>query len=77
MCEIEVMLDKAVLSLQDQLKKTCKRFMDRTDIKKAMTTVQQQLKNVFEIIISRYEDEEATDAMGAKKPLGGWSCISC
>jgi len=51
--------------------------MDKADIKKAMTTIQQQLKNVFEIIMSRYEDEEATDAMGAKKPLGGWSCISC
>lgn len=51
--------------------------MDKTEIKKAMTTIQNQLKNVFEIIMSRYEDEEATDAMGAKKPLGGWSCISC
>jgi hypothetical protein len=51
--------------------------MNKEDIKKAIKIVEKQLKNVFDIIMSRYEDEEATDAMGSKKPLGGWSCLSC
>ena len=51
--------------------------MDKNDIKKAIKIVEKQLKNMFEIMMSKYEDEEANDAMGAKKPLGGWSCISC
>lgn len=39
MLEVESMQDKAVLQLQDQLKKTTKKFMDKSEIKKAMATI--------------------------------------
>jgi hypothetical protein len=51
--------------------------MDKTETKKTFKMFEKQLKNIFEIIVSKFEDENVTDAMSAKKPLGGWSCISC
>lgn len=38
---------------------------------------EKQLKNIFDIIIAKFDEENITDAMISKKPLGGWSCVSC
>jgi hypothetical protein len=37
---------------------------------------EKQLKNLFEIIKSK-EEEETNDAMLLKKPFQGYSCASC
>lgn len=50
--------------------------MDKAETKKTFKTFEKQLKNLFDIIISKFEDE-TNDAMASKKPLGGFSCISC
>ena len=51
--------------------------MDKVDIKKTFKTMERQLKNLFDIIVSKIEEENNEDAMGTKKPIGGLSCISC
>mmetsp|Transcript_2203 Transcript_2203/g.2146 ORF Transcript_2203/g.2146 Transcript_2203/m.2146 type:complete len:115 (+) Transcript_2203:786-1130(+) len=54
-----------------------KRYMDKTETKKTFKMFERQLKNIFEIIVHKFEEENLQDAMMAKKPLGGWSCASC
>ena len=54
-----------------------KQFMNKTDTKKTFKTLEKQIKNLFEIVISRFEEQDVSDAMITKKPLGGISCASC
>jgi hypothetical protein len=54
-----------------------KRFLDKAETKKTFKMFERQLKNIFEIIVNKFEDENTQDAMLSKKPLGGWSCVSC
>jgi hypothetical protein len=51
--------------------------MDKSETKKTFKVFEKQLKNIFDIIINKFEEQEMSDAMMAKKPLGGWSCMSC
>lgn len=51
--------------------------MDKNETKKNLKTLDVQLKNMFEIIMSKMDDNEVTEAMLSRKPLGGWSCASC
>ncbi len=59
------------------MKDAIKKFMDKAETKKTFKMFERQLKNLFDIVISKFEEQDLTDAMAAKKPLGGWSCISC
>lgn len=54
-----------------------KKFMDKQETKKTFKMFEKQLKNIFDIIISKFEEQDLTDAMLAKKPLTNWSCMSC
>lgn len=51
--------------------------MDKHETKKTFKVFERQLKNIFDIIINKFEEQELTDAMMATKPLSGWSCLSC
>lgn len=51
--------------------------MDKVETKKALKILEKQIKNIFDIIISKMDDAEVNEAMIAKRPLGGWSCGSC
>ncbi len=51
--------------------------MDKVETKKALKTLETQIKNIFDMIISKMDENEVNEAMMAKKPLGGWSCGSC
>lgn len=51
--------------------------MDKHETKKTFKMFEKQLKNIFDIIIAKFDEENITDAMISKKPLGGWSCVSC
>lgn len=68
--KFSVQLDKFMQQIQ-------KRFMDKSETKKTFKMFEKQLKNIFEIIVSKFEEADLTDAMATKKPLGGVSCISC
>jgi hypothetical protein len=53
---------------------------DKNDTKKALKLLERQLKNLYDLFMSKglgatHENED--DAMFTKKPLGGMSCASC
>jgi predicted transcriptional regulator len=66
--------------LNEMVKALAKQFSDKTDTKKAMKLLERQMKNLYDLYISRgstgHTDHE-DDAMFTKKPLGGMSCASC
>lgn len=77
MKDIDESNDKMTLALEKQVANINKRFMEKVDIKKTFKTMERQLKNLFDIIVSKMEEENNDEAMGTKKPVGAVSCISC
>ncbi|CDW71276.1 UNKNOWN [Stylonychia lemnae] len=69
--------EKFSVQLEKHMQSSNKKFMDKAETKKTFKMFEKQLKNIFDIILSKFEEQDLTDAMLAKKPLGGWSCISC
>lgn len=67
-----------LLSKIDDLLRGFKQFADKNETKKALKNLEKQLKNLYDLVMSRLQggaDED--DAMFSKKPLGGFSCASC
>ena len=58
-----------------------KRFADRGDTKKSIKVLERQLKNMYELFITQAKKDaqppEEDDAMLTRKPLHGWTCVSC
>jgi hypothetical protein len=68
--------------LQDRIsevvKGLTKQLADKNDTKKALKLLERQLKNLYDLFMSRGgHNENEDDAMFTKKPLGGMSCASC
>lgn len=66
--------------LNEIVKALTKQLADKNDTKKALKLLERQLKNLYDLFMSKggagtHEHEE--DAMFTKKPLGGMSCASC
>ena len=64
--------------LNEIVKALTKQLADKNDTKKALKLLERQLKNLYDLFMSRgthHENED--DAMFTKKPLGGLSCASC
>ena len=60
------------------MKALTKQLADKNDTKKAIKLLERQLKNLYEMFMSRGGgNENEDDAMFTKKPLGGMSCASC
>jgi hypothetical protein len=53
-----------------------KQFADKGDTRKALKLLEKNLKNLYDLYMSRANDQE-DEAMFTKKPLGGNSCASC
>lgn len=71
-------LEKNLMGKLDEVVKALiKQLADKNDTKKALKALEKQLKNLYELIMSRHNNPEEDDAMFTKKPLGGWSCASC
>ena len=51
--------------------------MDKSECKKGFKALEKQLKNLFDIVITKIDDNDIPDAMFSKKPLGPVSCASC
>ena len=64
--------------LGEMVKGLTKQLADKNDTKKALKMLERQLKNLYDLFMSRggHGDNE-DDAMFTKKPLGGMSCASC
>lgn len=72
-------LEKMLLDrLNDIVKGLTKQLADKNDTKKALKLLERQLKNLYDLFMSRgAPGENEDDAMFTKKPLGGMSCASC
>jgi len=56
-----------------------KQFADKAETKKALKLLERQLKNLYELIMSKQGSTAGTDEDGmfSKKHLCGYSCASC
>ena len=67
--------------INEIVKALTKQLADKNDTKKALKLLERQLKNLYDLFISRggagHNHENEDDAMFTKKPLGGMSCASC
>ena len=71
-------LEKALMDkLNEIVKALQKQFADKNDTKKALKLLEKQLKNLYDLIMSKQNGPDEDDAMFSKKPLGGFSCASC
>lgn len=60
----------------DDLVRGFKQFADKNDTKKALKNLEKQLKNLYDLVMTRLQGPDEDDAMFSKKPLGGFSCAS-
>lgn len=66
-----------LLSKIDELLRGFKQFADKNETKKALKNLEKQLKNLYDLVMSRlHPGADEDDAMFSKKPLGGFSCAS-
>jgi hypothetical protein len=74
-------LEKMLMErINEIVKALTKQLADKNDTKKALKLLERQLKNLYDLFISRaggQTNENEDDAMFTKKPLGGMSCASC
>lgn len=61
----------------DIIKSLSKNFADKNETKKALKLLERQLKNLYDLFMSKGGNDHDEDAMFSKKPLGGLSCASC
>lgn len=74
-------LEKLLMErINEIVKALTKQLADKNDTKKALKILEKQLKNLYELFMSRGgggDHAHEDDAMFTKKPLGGTSCASC
>ena len=73
-------LEKMLMERMNEIVKALtKQLADKNDTKKALKLLERQLKNLYDLFMSRggHSHEHEDDAMFTKKPLGGMSCASC
>lgn len=64
--------------INEIVKALTKQLADKNDTKKALKLLERQLKNLYDLFMSRGgQQANEDDAMFTKKPLGGMSCASC
>lgn len=68
--KLETLVDKVISSFN-------KRFMDKKEIKRNNGHIEKQISFLYDALMSKINDIEASDPMIAKKPIGGWSCLNC
>ena len=72
-------LEKSLMDrLNEIVKALSKQFADKNDTRKALKLLEKNLKNMYDLFMSKGGTQEnEDDAMFTKKPLGGTSCASC
>ena len=71
-------LEQSLLDrLNEIVKALSKQFADKNDTRKALKLLEKNLKNMYDLFMSKGNNENEDDAMFTKKPLGGTSCASC
>lgn len=70
-------LREELLNKIEDLLRGFKQFADKNETKKALKNLEKQLKNLYDLVMSRLQPgNDEDDAMFSKKPLGGFSCAS-
>lgn len=72
-------LEQSLLDrLNEIVKALSKQFADKNDTRKALKLLEKNLKNMYDLFMSKGgANGEEDDAMFTKKPLGGTSCAAC
>ena len=71
-------LEKLLMErLNEIVKALTKQFADKNETKRALKLLERQLKNLYDLFMSKGGGSNEEDAMFSKKPLGGLSCASC
>ena len=71
-------MEKVIIErINDIVSVFTKQFADKTETKKALKLLERQLKNLYDLFMSKGGNDSNEDAMFSKKPLGGFSCASC
>mgnify|MGYP000046396530 FL=1 len=64
--------------LNEIVKALTKQFAEKNDTRKALKLLEKNLKNMYDLFMSKNgTHDKEDDAMFTKKPLGGTSCASC
>ena len=73
------LLEKSLMDrLNEIVKALSKQFADKNDTRKALKLLEKNLKNMYDLFMSKGGNQENTDdALFTTKPLGGTSCASC
>jgi len=66
-----------MLRLNDIVAALSKQFADKAETKKALKLLERQLKNLYDLFMSKGQNPTDEDAMFNKKHLCGYSCASC
>ena len=71
-------MEKLIIArINDIVSVLTKQFADKAETKKALKLLERQLKNLYDLVMSKGGNDNNEDAMFSKKPLGGFSCASC
>jgi hypothetical protein len=66
-----------MLRINDIVAALTKQFADKVETKKALKLLERQLKNLYDLFMSKGQNPTDEDAMFNKKHLCGYSCASC
>jgi len=66
-----------MMRINDIVAALTKQFADKAETKKALKLLERQLKNLYDLLMSKGQGATDEDAMFSKKPLMGYSCASC
>lgn len=71
-------LEQSLLDrLNELVKALSKQFADKNDTRKALKLLEKNLKNMYDLFMSKGGNDQEDDAMFTKKPWGPTSCASC
>lgn len=66
-----------MMRINDIVAAFTKQFADKAETKKALKLLERQLKNLYDLFMSKGQNPTDEDAMFNKKHLCGYSCASC
>ena len=69
--------NQLMMRINDIVAAFTKQFADKAETKKALKLLERQLKNLYDLFMSKGQNPTDEDAMFNKKHLCGYSCASC
>ena len=76
MIELDKNTDSIMLRFNDTIGTLIKQFADKTETKKLIKMLERQIKNLYDLIMSKNGDKE-DDGLFSTKHLCGFNCAAC